>query len=230
MSKGTRTGTANPGGIKTRLKNRFFFFNQFVMGTSSWYFYKYWIDLDIRGIEFLKDIPRGACVFVPNHKSFVDHFIILAGCIRAGRSDLLPIRTMVRSSIYHNVFLRPLLASLGAYPAQMRQEITKALAVPNKVLKAGGSVGIYPEGGIKETIGMFKRGVGYLLRMNPGIVAIPVAIGGTERFKFKTFPRRGTQVLLSFGKPFIPDPTHSPEEIAEEIRQKIVDLYDSFCS
>lgn len=98
---------------------------------------------------------------------------------------------------------------------------------PLKNLMKGGTVGIYPEGGIRYRPGVHevKIGAAYLAQKS-GAPILPVAIKGIEYLSWKAFFFGRRKIEVIFGNPFLVDRIKDLSEISEDIRLKIKDLYD----
>src|SRR6267143_6696797 len=110
--------------------------------------------LRFEGLENLEkcELP---VIFVCNHKSWIDHFIIIAGALR--RPGMVPIHVLVADSIWARPIVRAICKLLGAYPARNGQGIELSLEPLLEHLNEGSSVGLYPEGGIEFGKNKFRE-------------------------------------------------------------------------
>jgi len=156
--------------------------------------------LKFEGLEYLKecDLP---VIFVSNHKSWIDHFIIIAGALR--RKGIVPIHVLVADDIYTRPIVGAICRVLGAYPAQYGRGIEISLAPLTKDLARGHSVGLYPEGKIdkNELFGKPRPGTAWLA-LKSGRQIFPMAIKGLERFTWGSLFWGGRKVTIRYGKPF----------------------------
>lgn len=177
------------------------------------------------------------CLIVSNHRTYLDHFFILSAL--PWRSPLIPIRAMAIDSLYRHGILNFFLNLFGAFPSRKGQGIDVSLAIPEKLLKEGKTVGMYPEGhrAHDKLFGEPRRGAA-LLALRTGAPVLPVALIGFEGgMKISHWLTRA-RVTIRFGKPFLlttamgreADPHLSAEdpiawEGAELIMERIKKLY-----
>ena len=175
-------------------------------------------------------VLRGPMIIAPNHKSYADHFFILAALPMS--SKLLPVRVMAVDWVFKTQIIGWAAKNLfGAYRLRKRKglglSLRKMLCEPLDFLQNGGVVGIYPEGGlrIKPGIHEVKVGAAYLAKES-GALILPVAIKGIEYFSWKAFFFGRRRVEVVFGNLFLVDGVKDIKEISEEIRRKIAELYN----
>lgn len=172
------------------------------------------------------EICWGPMIITPNHKSYADHFFILAALPVS--SKLLPARAMAADWLFEVPVVGWVLKNLfGAYRIKKGQGLAISLREPLRVLAKGGAVAIYPEGGILYRPGVHevKIGAAYLAQKS-GAPILPVAIKGIEYLSWKAFFFGWRKVEVIFGNPFLIDRTKDLSEISEDIRLKIKELYD----
>jgi 1-acyl-sn-glycerol-3-phosphate acyltransferase len=188
-------------------------------------------DLESKG---LKNIPAsGPIVITPNHKSFFDHFFILASLPLT--SHLIPARFMAADWLFKIPFsqggliIRYLLLWGGAYPTHRGRGLDVSLRDPLRVLQnpkiRRRVVVIYPEGGIRFRQGIHevKIGAAYLAQKSKAQVS-PVAICGIEYLSLKSFFFGKRHVRVVFGEPF----TLADKDVvqaSQKIKEKIENLY-----
>jgi 1-acyl-sn-glycerol-3-phosphate acyltransferase len=148
--------------------------------------------LDIRGAQRIP--PTGPLVVVANHSAFVDGPVLFGNLPR--RISFLVKAEVVRGPVGW------LLRTVGQYAinraAPERQVLMAALAQ----LKAGGAIGIFPEGarGAGDVATVFN-GAGWLA-VRVGATVVPVAIRGTARPAGRRLPRPHPWVHIRVGEPF----------------------------
>lgn len=176
-------------------------FSQVLFGRLFEYLGYIFYNLKFEGLEHLKecDLP---VIFVCNHKSWIDHFIIISGALRI--KGMVPIHVLVADDIWALPIIGAICKVLGAYPACYGQGLDISLQPLLKDLAKGECVGLYPEGGIERGFNKFrepKPGAAWLA-LKTGRQILPMAIKGLEEFSWRSlfFGRR--QVTIRFGKPF----------------------------
>lgn len=136
----------------------------------------------------------GPAIIAPNHFSAMDHFF--CGIYLRRR-----VRFMAKSQLFKGA-LAPILQHGGAFPVRRGQRDEQAIETALSLLRGGGVVVIYPEGGRSRSgsIGEHARpGVGRLA-LATGAPVIPVAIHGSasvRAWKRLRFPR----VTVAYGRP-----------------------------
>jgi 1-acyl-sn-glycerol-3-phosphate acyltransferase len=148
-------------------------------------------------VEGLGAVPAtGAVLLAANHRSLLDG-PLLFGAVRR------PVTCLVKVEAF-TPRMGPLLRSCGQIPVRRDGSDAPAVRLCLRILRAGGIVGIFPEGtrghGLVETA---KNGVGYLA-LRSGATVIPVACSGTSQMAHRRDWRRPPAVLL-FGEPILID-------------------------
>jgi long-chain acyl-CoA synthetase len=175
---------------------------------------RFWVDLEIQGLERLRDTP-GPVIFAANHQSHFDTPVIF---------DALPARWRYRvatamakeffkAHFYPGQFTRTqwftnslnyYLASMffGAFPLPQREAGTRqTLRYIGELVGEGYSILIYPEG--KRTdegeINRFRPGVG-MIASRLSVPVVPVRLEGLDRVLHQRwkFPKRG-KARVAFG-------------------------------
>src|SRR5438874_7486699 len=154
-----------------------------------------------------ENLPRGGCLLVPNHITWVDAIVLQLGCPR-------PIRFIIDEEFYRNRILHPILRIVRAIPinrTRPREAIRRAAAQ----IQAGQIVCIFPEGQLSRTgtLQRLQRGFEIIARHAQSPV-VPVFLdqlwgsifsfrGGRFFRKWpKHFPYRAT---VAFGPPLSAD-------------------------
>lgn len=176
-----------------------------------------------------RDAPHvpgsGGVILAPNHFSAMDHFF--CGLFLRRR-----VHFMAKSQLFRGV-LAWILRHGGAFPVQRGRHDEQAIATALEILRRGGAVVIYPEGGRSRSghIGERARpGVGRLA-LESGAPVVPVAIRGSERarnWKHLEFPR----VDVRFGEPLRfersqPTTREAQQAVADEVLGRVRVLYAS---
>ena len=126
---------------------------------------------------------EGAAILCGNHKSLLDP---LAAGVAVGR----PVRFMAKIELFRVPVVRGIIRALGAFPVNRGNADMTAVRTSLSVLKEGGVLGIFPQGG-REVSGYrgMETGVA-LIALKSGAPVVPM------RFleKFRLF-RRNTLII-----------------------------------
>ncbi|MBI2023756.1 1-acyl-sn-glycerol-3-phosphate acyltransferase [Candidatus Giovannonibacteria bacterium] len=122
---------------------------------------------------------KGPLIITPNHRSYFDAYAVLAAFPL--KSGVHPIHTMAADWLYKNMFRRFYLNAVHAIPTLKGQGLEKSLEAPEKTLKTGGTVGIFPEGGLNSDganggVAEKARVGAVLLSQHAGAPILPVGI------------------------------------------------------
>lgn len=147
---------------------------------------KGWTRLHVEGREHIP--PGGPLVIVSNHVANLDSYVV--GVFVRGRV----INYLARPDGLRERGLGWYWRKLGAIPAD-RAGLTEAL----RILRAGGAVGVFPEGVIARAMVRAIPGSAILARRS-GATVIPVAVWGTERVGIGSI-LRPPRVTVRYGPP-----------------------------
>jgi 1-acyl-sn-glycerol-3-phosphate acyltransferase len=169
--------------------------------------------------------PDGPAILAANHFSGMDHWFL---------GILLPRRLhwMAKSQLFRGPFLEWFLPHMGAFPVRRGQGDEESVTTALTILRRGGVLVMYPEGGRSRsgTIGTSARpGLGRLA-LQSGAPVVPVAIIGSERarnWRRLEFPA----VIVRYGMPMRfglePDaPRERWQQVADEVLATIRELHD----
>lgn len=200
---------------------------QIFFAVLFWFLGHTWFRLEVRGTENLRGLKKGPLIMAPNHKSWIDHFLILAALPSWRHSPFLPIRAMAGQKLFKIPVLNLLLKALGTYPSHKGEGIEVALQTPVAILEDKGIVGIYPEGKriFSDELGEFKRGAAELAKRVPEVVFLPIIVWGTHDMHFQVLPKFFRTVRVFFGEPFKVDPELSSDIITAELRERMRIMY-----
>lgn len=166
----------------------------------------------------------GPVILAPNHFSFLDHFF-------AGAFTRRKVRFMAKSQMFKGDLMTRIYTHGGVFPVRRGFRDEKAFDTANIVLRNGGVVCMYCEGGRSRTGALAeqaKPGIGRLA-LESGAIVVPIAIHGSSKvrnWKRLQFPK----VTVQYGEPFRFAPTAEPtrnqqQVVADEIFVEIKALY-----
>ncbi len=172
-----------------------------------------------------ENVPNGPLILAPNHASFMDHFFGAAFIRRH-------IQFMAKSQLFGNHPLSWIYNHGGVFPVRRGYTDEEAFATAFTILRRGGAIGMYVEGGRSRTgqVGdEARRGIGRLAIESDASV-VPVAILGSHKvrnWKRLRFPK----VVVRYGKPIRFEPIENPtreqqQAAADEILRRIRALHD----
>jgi 1-acyl-sn-glycerol-3-phosphate acyltransferase len=182
-----------------------------------------WVFFRARGISAEKVPSCGPVILAPNHFSFMDHFFL-------GVSIRRKVRFMAKSQL----FKRPLqwvYTHGGVFPVRRGYRDEDAFVTAGGILKRGGCIAMYCEGGRSRTGKLGERarpGIGRLA-LESGAPIVPVAIHGSSRvrnWKRLQFPKVTIQYGDAFRYERIEAPTRDQQQaVADQIFSEIKTLY-----
>ena len=166
-----------------------------------------------RCIDSDKVPAQGPAVIAPNHFSFLDHFFVAVYLRRK-------VHFMAKSQLFQPP-LQFIYTHGGVFPVQRGKRDQEAFDTADAILKRGGLIVMYIEGGRSRTgeLGEPRPGIGRLA-LEHGVPIIPTAIAGTERvrnWRRLQFPK----VTVQFGDPVqfeqVESPTREQCQAASEV-------------
>jgi acyl-[acyl-carrier-protein]-phospholipid O-acyltransferase/long-chain-fatty-acid--[acyl-carrier-protein] ligase len=171
----------------------------------------------------VENLPKGGCLLLPNHLTWVDAIILQIGCPR-------PIRFMVLESIYHERLLRPLFEVLEAIPVSSTHA-KEAIVRASDQIRLGEVVCLFPEGELSRSGTLLKLRRGFeVIARHSGAPVLPVWLdnlwGSIFSFYhgryFTKLPKQlPYHVSVSFGEPI----SHEEADIAL-VRERLLELGD----
>ncbi len=203
--------------------------------------YNAFFSLSISGKENLAEAyakSDAPIIFISNHIGWYDSFIF--DLFVPPFSHVLPFRFMGSRR-----FLVPFLSLLkcigiidlvyflfGVFRITPGEGAEKSLKKAYEILKNDGTVVMYPEGRIwhptnvhPEAIGPFKWGAAILAK-NTGVKVVPVSMRQTLRENSKGVPKARSRLEVRIGEPYYVDAGLPPEEIADDMRKRVVGLWE----
>jgi 1-acyl-sn-glycerol-3-phosphate acyltransferase len=172
-----------------------------------------------------ENVPNGPLILAPNHASFMDHFF-------GGAFVRRHIQFMAKSQLFGRTPMSWIYSHGGVFPVRRGYADEEAFATAFTILRRGGAIGMYVEGGRSRTgkVGEeARRGIGRLA-LESGAAVVPVAILGSHQvrnWKRLHFPK----VVVRYGKPIrferVETPTREQQQAAaDEILRRIRALHD----
>lgn len=171
---------------------------------------KFFCHFEVQGTEHIRGLSQA--IFAVNHSNELDPIVLTAALNPLGRfAPMYYLASAVanfrdpkfgwRRYIYGNIFFK----AWGAYPIQQGlRNYEKSLETHVALLKEGGSLCVFPEGGITRDgkLQVGRGGVSYLA-YKTGVAIVPVAINGTFHLDSGSFLRGSSKVVLAFGEPVL---------------------------
>jgi 1-acyl-sn-glycerol-3-phosphate acyltransferase len=165
----------------------------------------------------------GAVILAPNHFSFMDHFLM-------GSFVRRKVRFMAKSQLFKKP-MQWVYTHGGVFPVRRGARDEEVFITAETILKRGGAVTMYCEGGRSRTgklAEQAKRGIGRLA-LETGVPVVPIAIFGSSRvrnWKRLQFPK----VTVQYGEPMrwerVENPTREQQQaVADEVLKEIRRLY-----
>lgn len=165
---------------------------------------------DIRGIENLYQATKLrwqnglAIVFIANHLSANDPFVITAMLPHALKKNLFPINFLVKRELFSNFFKSCVMSLLGCIPVGngKGQNVREVI----RMIQKGETIFLFPEGKVSAD-GSLGEDLGALemFAKFSDMVVQPIRIGGLAPFRksWKEMFSFQHQVVVSFGAPFV---------------------------
>ncbi|MCC7203707.1 MAG: MFS transporter [Phycisphaeraceae bacterium] len=168
-------------------------------------------------------LPKeGPFILAANHTTGLDGFVLQATSPRLIRW------VMLREYLFG--WLGPLWKTFRPITLAMNASDRTSIRQIVTALERGEPVGIFPEGRLQRdhrVLGAFEPGVGLIARRS-GVPIVPAWINGTPRTRSMLshflLPSRTT---VLFGRPWMPEPGLSNEQVAQRLREKMLDLAES---
>jgi 1-acyl-sn-glycerol-3-phosphate acyltransferase len=174
------------------------------------------------GAENVPD--NGAAILAPNHFSNLDHFLLA-----------MYLRRQVQFMAKSQLFRTPIdwiMNHGGTFPVLRGRHDAEAFISAHTILRRGGVVGMYGEGGRSRSkkLGKPKAGLGRLA-LESGVPVVPVAIHGSEHARDLRFPK----VTIQYGEPVVFEKVDHPtreqaEHASVQVFERISEMYDALCA
>lgn len=161
--------------------------------------------LNVEGVDWVPD--QGPFLLVGNHVSYLDPFYIAAILKQ-------PVSFMAKEESFSHPLARWFLKQVGAFSVNREKVDIGSLRTALTRLEEGKVVGLFPEGGRRESdpLQELKDGAAYLA-VRSQVPVLPVVIEGTDR----ALPRGGrwirpAKVRIRFGELITVQPEGKPRE------------------
>lgn len=136
----------------------------------------------------------GPLIVACNHVSLLDPPLLGAFCPRK-------LRYMAKQELFKIPVFGPLIRAVGAYPVDRQRSATGAIRRSVEVLRSGGAVGIFPEGGRNLTGDVEARQGVALLASIAKAPVLPAAVVGSRKAALFA------PMKVAFGRPMLLDPS-----------------------
>ena len=175
-----------------------------------------WVRVDSEGLDRLP--AGGPFLLCPNHLSVLDPPLLAAMIAR-------PITFLAAGYLFEIPVLGTILRWAGVLPLGGPVQSRRSLAEATRVLEAGGTVALFPEGGVRRAVAeRLEKGAGFLA-VRTGSPLYPVLIRGTDRIlpTGRYLPRRG-HVRVVVGEPIRGVPGSTSRDLVEELAASLQNL------
>ena len=159
----------------------------------------------------VENIPREGClIFAGNHKHALDPIMVMSSTHRV-------VHYMAKEELFRGLHGR-LFEKIGLIKIHRNKSNPIAVLQAEKILKSGGTIGIFPEGTRNRTekeLLKFRHGA-VVISQKTNAPIIPFAIRG----EYKLFRKN---VQIEFGKPILTS-NKEIEKANEELKNEVLDL------
>lgn len=175
-------------------------------------------------VRRMPELPAGPAIFVSNHESALDIWVLFARLPRG-------FRFVAKQELFRIPIFGWYLALGGHVPVDRsnRSRAVGSLRRAAETVRAGTSLVIFPEGtrSRDERVQPFKKGP-FVLAMEAGVPLVPIAISGsgqvTPKAAIAVYP--GT-IRLAAGDPVDPREFADKETLLREVRRRVIELHRS---
>jgi long-chain acyl-CoA synthetase len=191
-------------------------------------FSRLFFTVTVEGAEHLDHLPLPV-VFMPNHVTMVDAWLVLLALPQRIRSRLsfAAAYDVLYEEYWYARWLAELFFNVFPFPRREHEHVATGLLNMGIMLDAGYSVVVFPEGHISKDgkLKPLKRGAG-LIAIEMGSLVVPIKMTGHERVipYNKLIPRGRTMVSIKIGKPIKIDRSISYDQATEMIEQALKSL------
>ncbi|MEO0474433.1 MAG: MFS transporter [Planctomycetota bacterium] len=182
-----------------------------------------WHGLTIRGKEHIP--AEGPVVIAGNHTTAMDPFLIQSCSIRMVRWLMLTSYRLKIGNFLWNA-IDPICIEHDLASDQRGNAMRQVRQIVGE-LKKGHVVGMFPEGHLQydnRELKEFEDGAAVVARL-AGAAIVPCWVDGTVvSQRMLAHVLISTRSSITFGEPFTPKKSDSPEEITAELRRRIIEL------
>ncbi len=167
---------------------------------------------------------EGPVIFAANHVGVIDGPLLAIFSPR-------PVHALTKAEMFDHWFMGPFLRASGQIRLDRYETDPAAVKQSLRVLEAGATVGVFPEGtrGAGD-LKRFHRGAAYL-GLVTGAPIVPVIMLGTREPGGHTgsIPSRGARLEMCFGEPFVVEAQPWPRtreavgEVSSRLRERMLD-------
>lgn len=165
-------------------------FQAFCVYIMSYWFFKLVYNIKREGRE---NIPQNSrCIYASNHVSMFDPLWVSFAVCR-------PIAYMAKRELFENEKLNWWIKRLGAFSVNRQKPELSTFKTIKDVFKTNWSLGIFPQGGIKDNrkIENLQKGFAIIAKQSRADI-VPVSIVGFEGYTKKPFSQN---LKIKIGKP-----------------------------
>lgn len=201
-----------------------FYFVQRITCLVCYLLGKLFLHLDVKGLENIKLLSQRGVIFISNHNSKWDSFLIASSLPPSYLKVIKRLRFMAYPKYTDDKWYGGAIRLFGAYPVYRNSGgYNKALKNTITLLEDGQSLVMFPTGRISSNFmpSEARPGIAYLARKLNSLM-IPVYVAGTYEIKLSEFLLRKRRVQVNFGKPFYVNEAAGNGEDLRAIAKKIM--------
>ncbi len=167
----------------------------------------------------LQHVPKGPCILAPNHQSALDAFYV---CLPFSREKLRTTYFYAISKFFQGKLKGSFAKRHNIIPMELNGDLRSSLGLLKRLLDAGNSVVIFPEGrrSVDGELDEFKSSFAKLA-LDAQVPIVPVRLDGPIHVlpRGRTFPALGQQVTVAFLPPIMPSMEDTPSSLSTAVRR-----------